>query len=30
VPTRGEVAWELPSGRFTYWRGAVTAVDLGF
>jgi hypothetical protein len=30
LPTRGEVAWELPSGRFTYWRGTVTAVDLGF
>ncbi len=24
VPTRGEVAWELPEGLFTYWRGQVT------
>jgi hypothetical protein len=30
LPTWGEVAWELPSGRFTCWRGTVTAVDLGF
>lgn len=24
LPTRGEVAWELPDGAFTYWRGRVT------
>jgi hypothetical protein len=27
VPRAGEVGWELPDGRFTYWRGHVgTAV----
>lgn len=25
MPTRGEVYWELPEGRFVYWRGHVTA-----
>jgi len=24
VPMRGEVAWELPEGTFTYWRGRIT------
>lgn len=24
VPMEGEVAWELPEGRFTYWRGRLT------
>ncbi|MCO4747029.1 MAG: hypothetical protein KC912_19690 [Proteobacteria bacterium] len=24
IPTRAEVAWELPDGLFTYWRGQVT------
>ncbi len=28
VPTHAEVWWELPSGRFVYWRGDVTAVEL--
>ena len=28
IPTRAEVYWELESGRFVYWRGQVTAVDL--
>ncbi len=23
VPTRGEVAWRLPEGPFTYWRGEI-------
>jgi len=26
VPTRGEVAWLLPKGSFTYWRGEVTSL----
>lgn len=25
VPMQGEVAWHLPSGRFPYWRGELTA-----
>lgn len=28
VPTRGEVAWQLPEGPFTYWRGTVTALTV--
>jgi hypothetical protein len=28
IPTRGEVAWELPEGRFVYWRGTVTSAEL--
>lgn len=28
VPTRAEVAWELPDGRFTYFRGLVTGLEL--
>jgi hypothetical protein len=27
VPTRGEAWWELPEGRFVYWRGRVTALE---
>ena len=27
VPTSAEVAWELPDGRFTYFRGRVTGLD---
>ena len=29
VPTRGEAWWELPEGRFVYWRGRVTAFEPG-
>ncbi len=25
MPTRGEVYWDLPEGRFVYWRGRITA-----
>jgi hypothetical protein len=28
LPTRGEVYWDLPEGRFVYWRGRVTGVQL--
>ncbi|HSJ73013.1 MAG TPA: DUF6544 family protein [Miltoncostaeaceae bacterium] len=28
VPRRAEVAWELPDGPFTYWRGEVTGLEL--
>lgn len=28
VPTRTEVSWELPDGRFTYFRGRVTGLEL--
>jgi hypothetical protein len=28
MPTRGEVRWDLPDGPFTYWRGAITSVEL--
>jgi hypothetical protein len=28
VPTRGEVYWDLTDGRFVYWRGKVTTVEL--
>ena len=27
VPTRAEAYWDLPEGRFTYWRAEVTAVE---
>jgi hypothetical protein len=27
VPTEGEVAWLLPTGRQTYWRGRVTDIE---
>lgn len=27
VPTRAMVWWDLPEGRFTYWRGTVTALE---
>lgn len=29
IPTRAEVYWDLPDGRFTYFRGTVTALELG-
>lgn len=28
VPTLGEAWWDLPEGRFVYWRGRVTALEL--
>jgi hypothetical protein len=28
IPTLGEAWWELPEGRFVYWRGRVTALEL--
>jgi hypothetical protein len=28
VPTFGEAWWELPDGRFVYWRGRVTSLEL--
>jgi hypothetical protein len=28
VPTRGEAHWELPEGRYTYFRGRVTSLQL--
>jgi Family of unknown function (DUF6544) len=27
LPTTAEVSWQLPEGKFTYWRGEVTAFD---
>lgn len=27
LPTRAEVYWDLPEGRFVYWRGRVTSVE---
>jgi hypothetical protein len=27
APTRAAVFWEEPEGRFTYWRGKITALD---
>ena len=27
VPLSGEVAWLLPEGRKTYWRGTVTSLN---
>ena len=26
MPSRAEVYWDLPEGRFTYWRGKITSV----
>jgi hypothetical protein len=28
VPSSGEAWWELPEGRFVYWRGRITALKL--
>jgi hypothetical protein len=28
APAYGEVAWELPDGPFTYWRGTITSLEL--
>jgi uncharacterized protein DUF6544 len=28
MPTRGEVYWDLPEGRFVYWRGEITSAEL--
>lgn len=28
IPTSAEVYWDLPGGRFVYWRGTVTALEL--
>ena len=28
IPTRAEAYWELEDGRFVYWRGRVTSVEL--
>ena len=28
VPTHGEVYWELPDGRYTYWKGEILAWEL--
>jgi len=28
VPRQAEVRWDLPEGSFTYWRGAVTSLEL--
>ena len=28
VPRRAEVAWDLPGGRFVYWRAEVTAIEV--
>ena len=28
MPTRGEVGWELPEGRFVYWRGEITSAHV--
>lgn len=30
VPTRGEVAWVLPTGRWPYWRGEITNLEYQF
>lgn len=27
IPARGEVYWDLPEGRFTYWRATVTDLE---
>jgi hypothetical protein len=27
MPTRGAVYWDLPEGRFTYWRGQITSAQ---
>jgi hypothetical protein len=28
LPTRGEAYWDLPDGRFVYWRAEVTSAEL--
>jgi hypothetical protein len=28
IPTSGEAYWDLPDGRYRYWRGTVSAVEL--
>lgn len=28
IPTSGEAYWELPEGRYVYWRGTVTSAQL--
>jgi len=28
IPTAGQAYWELPEGRYVYWRGTVTSVEL--
>ena len=28
IPTYGEAWWELPEGRFVYWAGHITALQL--
>ena len=28
MPTRGEVYWDLPEGRFVYWRGEITSAEV--
>ena len=28
LPTQAEVRWELPHGRFVYWRGRVTSLEM--
>lgn len=30
VPMTGEVAWLLPQGRSTYWRGSITVLRYEF
>ena len=30
IPTHGEVRWDLPNGPFTYWRGTITSLQLGY
>jgi len=27
IPTSGEAWWDLPEGRFVYWRGQITAFE---
>jgi hypothetical protein len=28
APTRAEVAWEVPDGPCSYWRGTITSLEL--
>jgi hypothetical protein len=28
IPTHAEVRWELPDGPFTYWRSAITSLEM--
>ena len=28
VPTHGQAWWELAEGRFVYWRGRITALQV--